>query len=258
MIIEALKHFFYPAELYKKKMGYLRETIAIEARYKRCAPHWMPHLNKCKSLILKAAEKLPDKAHIMIVGSGGLHDIPMDELIEKSMTITCVDIIHLPYVKRAYPSVTFVEKDITELAEPLYQSVANGKFNIETFTPEWIPEQKPDLIISLNILSQLPMTLVSYAKAKQIALPENFELNIRKCHIHWLKKAGHKNLLITDIKRNYFHKGELIQSDSALVDGDYELFGTPQEQWIWNIAPVGETEKDIGIEHQVGVWRLIA
>ena len=36
MILEALTHLMTPAPRYVKKMGYLKEAIAIEARVKRC------------------------------------------------------------------------------------------------------------------------------------------------------------------------------------------------------------------------------
>jgi hypothetical protein len=36
MIFEAIQHFITPAPEHIKKMGYLREAIAIEARAKRC------------------------------------------------------------------------------------------------------------------------------------------------------------------------------------------------------------------------------
>ncbi len=256
MILEALQHFIYPAPKHIKRMGYLREALAIEARYKRCARHWQPHLQKCKSIIMNEVSGLPEGARVMIVGSGGLHDVPVNELLAMKLKIDCIDIFHLPSIKRTYPGIRFIEKDVTGLAHLTYQTTPKEKFEPSEYQTGWHPDEHPDLVISLNILSQLPMTLVSFAKNHQVDLPERFEVNIRQAHIAWLKNICPRSLLITDIKRDYFHKGDLIQSDPALTDRDYDLIGSPEEQWIWNIAPVGETEKDIGIEHTVGKWTV--
>jgi len=126
MIVEALQHFFFKAPRHIKELGYVREAIAIEARFKRCESFWRAHLQRCKELILSSAEKLPQGSNIMILGSGGLHDVPLEELLEQGHHLTCVDIVHLPRVEKAHKDVSFVEKDITGLTEPLYESVASG------------------------------------------------------------------------------------------------------------------------------------
>jgi hypothetical protein len=93
MILEALTHLMTPAPRYVKKMGYLKEAVAIEARVKRCQSAWQPHLDQCKSLIINEAKKLPAGSQIMILGSGGFHDVPIRRLLDLKHQITCIDII---------------------------------------------------------------------------------------------------------------------------------------------------------------------
>ena len=249
MLREALQHLFTAAPKYVKDMGYLREAIAIEARAKRCKKHWRPHLEKSKQHILTAAKKLTPGAHIMILGSGGLHDVPLDEL--EQFKITCVDIVHLPAVKKQYKAINFITQDVTGKAETLYQSIREGK--IVTGDLERRLSEKPDLIISLNLLSQLAMKLVEYADSYDHDLGICFADNIIKEHVDWLKKQQTDVLLISDISRCYFQGERLVEKIASLPDLELDA---PEDQWQWDIAPTGEADKEISIRHNVGAWRL--
>lgn len=251
MIVEAIQHFFNPAPEYIKKMGYLQETIAIEKRAKRCFQQWQSHLDKCKSLILKATHQLRPRSEILILGSGGLHDVPMDQLLKNDFFVSCVDIVHLPRIKKIYPKVNFVERDITGLVKPLYLSIKNGGHVLAD--PEWEFIKKPDLIVSLNLLSQLSMKMVAYAEKNGKDLGLLFHKNVLKDHINWLLKQNTKILLISDIEREYFHNGMLIETVGSLPKLPLK---NPDETWYWDIAPKGEADKEISIRHKVGSWKL--
>ena len=251
MIVEAIQHLLTPAPEYIKKMGYVREAIAIEARHKRCEKKWQPHLDKCKSLILKEAEKLTPGSNIMILGSGGLHDVPVKELLEREHNITCVDIVHLPQIMKANRNLTFLNRDVTGLIEPVYKAVNQGT-RVQA-DPEWELLQTPDLIISLNLLSQLTMKLVDYADHYGEDLGIQFSDNALKAHVSWLKKQATKKLLISDITRDYFQGRSLLETVSALPKLDLH---DPTETWVWDIAPKGEADQKISIKHNVGAWCL--
>lgn len=245
MLKETFQHFFTPAPKYVKDMGYLREVIAIEARYERCAQHWRPHLEKSKEHILKATETLAPGAEIMILGSGGLHDVPMDALAH--FKLSCVDIVHLPRVKRKYQGVEFIEKDVTGLAEDIfYMRDFDKSFG-------WNPSPVPDLIISLNLLSQLAMKPLEYAERYNHDLGVYFSDNILKAHVDWLKMQQTNVLLISDISREYYQGERLVTEIASLPGLELE---TPTDQWLWDIAPPGEADSEISIRHNVGAWRL--
>lgn len=254
MIVEAIQHFLIPAPNHVKAIGYLRETIAIEARYKRCIKHWAPHLEKCKGQIITATDKLAPLSTIMILGSGSFLDIPISILLEKNFKLICVDIIHLPRLKKRYPEITFITKDVTGMAKPLYTAVKEGKCFIKD--PEWALKEKPDLIVSLNLLSQLPIKLLAYAEKNRFELDENFQDRLILSHINWLKKQETKTLLVSDIKREYYQNDSLMESVPSLPPFKQLGLNSPSDKWLWEIAPTGEADKEISIKHTVGAWIL--
>lgn len=251
MIIEALTHLLTPAPDYVKKMGYLKEAIAIKARVARCLNAWHPHLEQCKALILEQAEKLPPRSTIMILGSGGFHDVPIHRLLAMKHHITCVDIVHLPKVKKKFNDVTFMERDVTGLNEKLYHAVQKG-VRVGP-ADEWELIKTPDLIVSLNLLSQLALKMVSYAEELGHDLGLLFSDNVLKAHVAWLKKQNTNVLMISDITREYYQGEALLEKVPALPKIDLP---DPMECWAWNIAPIGEADKKISVSHTIGAWKF--
>jgi hypothetical protein len=251
MIFEAIQHFITPAPEYIKKMGYLREAIAIEARAKRCKNAWQPHLDKCKELIATAVGNLRPQSNIMIVGSGGLHDVPCGILLSKGHNITYVDVIHFPQVIKKNKEFDFITRDITGLIEPLYEAIKIGK-RVKA-DPPWEPIKTPDLIISLNLLSQLAMKLVEYAEHHGEDLGILFTDNVIKAHVQWLQNQNKRVLLISDIHWEYWASGKISETVTFLPDIGLK---SPDESWYWDIAPKGEADREISIRHKVGAWHF--
>ncbi len=249
MIVEALQHLFIKAPKHIKEMGYLKESIAIEARAKRCGESWTPHLAACKKQILMATTNLAPESEIMVLGSGGFHDVPIEVLLE--FNITCVDIVHLPKIIKKYPTVSFIDKDVTGVVEPLYKAVKNESTLF--CKPDWSLAKKPGLIISLNILSQLALRPLHYAEMHKYDLGTHFHENIQTSHVNWLKKQDTNILMISDISREYYQDEQLLESVPSLPN---LALDKPDEIWQWNIAPLGEVDKEISVRHTVGVWRI--
>ncbi|MDA0707735.1 MAG: hypothetical protein O2963_01480, partial [Proteobacteria bacterium] len=229
-------------------------SIAIDYRYKRCKEHWDSHLNKCKTFIIDALKNIPDGSKVVIIGSGGLYDVPIEVLIEHKMEITCIDIVHQTHAKRKARNFKFIAQDITSLIKPVYYYIEHNEPLPDSFDPQVIFPYKADLIISLNILSQLPINMMRYAEEKNRPLPESFEHDVIKVHLHWLFDQKTAIVLISDIERKYFKDKDYSSTEKALPN--LETLQNPLDQWQWDLAPAGEIDKNMHVTHTVGAWRL--
>ena len=93
MIIEFLKYLTTPAPRAVKKLGFVAGAIAIEARYKRQKNHWQLHLDKTKQTIMTEVAKLPPQSNILVLGAGGLFDLPYEAISDDDKNLILMDII---------------------------------------------------------------------------------------------------------------------------------------------------------------------
>ena len=165
MIGEWLTHLTTPCRQPFRRMGYLRELIAIRERHRRCRKAWRIHLAASRALILEAVERCPGRERVAVLGSGSLFDIPLAELAGRFRQVTLIDICHLRETQRTasrLANVELVDADVSGVAEAL------GSLRPQDGTP--LPEPAPDsivlsdadLIISANLLSQLPLIPLDY------------------------------------------------------------------------------------------------
>lgn len=265
MLKEIIQYLTTDCEKYAKRMGYLKESIAIDQRYERISDSWNPHISNCKSNIANLAKKNNNYNRIAILGSGSLLDIPMNILIDNSKSIDLYDIVHLNKTRRKFKSessVIFIEQDICSINKKIFET---ENISIEKLPKpklaETIAINKYDLIISANILSQLPLLIEKYLR-KRSTLTEkqilDYSFQIINSHVNDLKKRSNRFIIITETRRNYFEKnGKLIESEKP-------LFGvkTPEkyliDSWQWKLAPFGEFHKNIEIISEVNCYSNIS
>ena len=129
MLSEWLKHLILPCPAPLRDMGYAKELIAIEARHRRCHDAWAPHLEHCKKVILDAAQDIPHEKAV-VLGSGLLLDIPLQELSETFSDVVLVDIFHMPAVRKRIRDRTNVRletADISGLANATWTHVCEAR-----------------------------------------------------------------------------------------------------------------------------------
>ncbi len=258
MLLEAIKHFFLKAPKPVKKLGFGKEVLAINSRYNRCKAQWEPHLEATKSEIINIITKYEANKNVLILGSGSLLDIPLLELSKLTKSITLVDIIQLDNIKKTalkLPNVKIVERDVTDYAAPFMSWVKGPS---ETPPPE-LPTPNfsifnADLIISLNLISQLSIYFLGYIDDHKLEnFNDTFEQDIINAHLTALKNSGANSWVIGDISRDYIEEGKVLKTDFL---PKYLFLPTPVKSWNWDIAPRGEVDLKISIRHKVGVWDL--
>ena len=126
--------------------------------------------------------------------------------------------------------------------------------------PAELSHLQPNLTLSVNILSQLPlMALYHLERRSNGRLKEDEPPLSDLCHdvvahhLAWLDSLPGRVCLISDETR-LFYRGQAAGTEEPIGEED-ALFGNvlPDggEPWIWDISPPGEQEKDIAIRHLV-------
>lgn len=242
-----LKELYYylstPCRKPLRQLGYLSALIAIQARYQRVANAWQPHIKHCEALIREASEQCQQHRKVVILGSGLLLDIPLKYLSKHFTEVVLLDIAHLRVtVKHAacYGNVTLLEHDITGLSEALINYHPNKPLPTPTaYLP--LKAQQADLIISANLLSQLPLIPSQYLQ-KHFSIDDEilqaWQCTIISDHLRLLTEQTGQCCLISDTAHDYLNSEDILMEHHSMLH-DLGL-GQPDQQWRWPIAPLGE------------------
>lgn len=251
MLAEWLAWLATAAPKHLRRMGYLKEQIALEAREKRCRKAWAGHVGACRKAVLAAAA-CENKGKAVVLGSGHLFDLPLAELSKQFREVTLVDILHPAAAKRQaknYSNVTLAEEDVTGIAATLYHHVAGGAPGPLPMPPQPAKTSwwDADFVLSLNLLSQLPLLPGEYAEKSGLfddrALAD-FRQSFIQHHLALLSGLAGRVCLITETGREIMGGGTTVREDP--LEGVRLPEETWQEaaQWTWKIAPRGELYPD--------------
>ncbi len=253
MIRELLTYISESPKLIEaKSFGHLAESISLLSRESRCKSAWLSHRTECKNFIKEHLDEAIHFDSVLVLGSGPLHEIPVEDLSQKFKRVVLVDIVHLRSTKKSLShlkNIEFIEHDISEIETLL----KNERKLIEKVPSAFISENW-GMILSINIMSQLPIHLRGYIKKK---LKNKFDqsdidyylLQSTRNHLLYLKSFQRPVILITDIETNYYDKNnKLLQTD---VNYSHLSLPSPSKQWSWNVAPIPEFDKNIAMKMTV-------
>lgn len=259
MLQEFLTHLFTPAPNYVKKMGYLHELIAISARYKRCRTVWQPHLDLSKDFILQAVNLCSNHKKAVVLGSGLLLDIPLTELSQTFEEVLLVDMVHLSKTKRkirSYSNVFTLAADITGVAHAIYKT--HSIVPIETTIQFPGCDSQTDLLISANILSQLPLCPTSFLMKKCHATEtavHDWAKTLIEDHLKCLASLKCTVCLITDHSMYFKDEKDKIYHIKDTLYGIKPEMELPdiksQWEWQWKTAPLGEISTNYSMTMKV-------
>jgi hypothetical protein len=251
MLLEALKYLTTPCAPHFKSMGYLHELIAMGGRYHRCRTAWHPHLEQTKSVIKDAIRHTAGSDKAIVLGAGTLSDIPLNTLSTHFNTVELLDICFLRSTKKKaqqYSNVQLRAADITGLAANLYASAEIPAPSIQDH-PDLIDG---DLLISANILSQLPVIPILYLQKKNPGLEQAeltaFERHIIENHIELLNRFKVTTCLITEVEREFLCDDQVLETEDLLSSVKLGIEG---HSWFWDLAPKGEASQDYAIRNRV-------
>lgn len=250
-----------------RHMHFVANQRGIINRYIRESEGWKKHLQKTRNFILDYALSLPNKDHLVIMGSGWLLDVPLEELAGQFSRITLADIYHPPQIRhkiRKYTNVDFVETDLTGgCVEMVYRLVKEHRHTPLDKLPDppipvtssmfnLVPGTSHPHLVSVNLLSQLDIMLADYLTKKIGITPDKllpFRKAIQQAHIKFLS-AHSPSCLVTDWKEvmTPISKGNTIENRVAFADIPE---GKINRTWNWTFDTTGSYRKGYAIEMRV-------
>ena len=252
MLNEWITHLSTSCPQPHRRMGYLKELIAIDRRHRRCLSSWTPHLERCRDLIIKATDHCNDKNKAVVLGSGLLLDIPLSYLAQHFDDVVLVDVCHLRQTRqmvKSFQNVRFLELDVSGIADQLNHWLS-GHQNAPLPSPCIDPDMLSgaNYVISSNLLAQLPLTPLAYLEQSaphiESMVREGFARDIVDHHLSLLQSLDCPVTLITETFR-------LISSDEKTLNKIDPLFGAPLlyegEEWWWDIAPRPEIDRNFDV-----------
>ncbi|GAB6070051.1 hypothetical protein JCM30760_11480 [Thiomicrorhabdus hydrogeniphila] len=253
MIVELWKYLTTSPKIEQAKtMGYVKESIAMEARATRCQQAWNDHYQHCQNTILKAIDRAVQHRTVLIFGAGSLKDLPLAELSEKFETVLLVDLVFLKSAQtysKSFSNVLLIEHDVTESLEWISQ----GEAIVQTPTA-WLDDFSIDLVISLNLITQLPLIparwlLTDFGFSEQDA--DIVSKQIIFAHMHYLRQFSGEVCLIADRLGVEFNaQGQEIDRFDPWWDIESPKI---ESSWYWEVIPLGENKSKKWQKNLVGV-----
>lgn len=231
MLWETYQWATTPCPSWARRSGLLYASIALGARGRRCAGAWADHLAHVKAAMLAG----PGGDTVAILGSGWLHDVPVEELATRYRRIVLIDAVHPGPARRAarrHPSIELIHADVSGVLEA---TLAGARLPAPTpiAWAQWF-DQPADLVISDLVLSQIAMSAEALAIHHGVSADEvtAWAASIRHHHLATLPPAQ-RTLLITDTMAQNETGDTEVVTDLALPQ--------PHATWMWPVVPPGES-----------------
>ena len=246
-----------PVPRHLRQMGYVRELRALRARRNRCRSAWHSHLEHTRSVILDAAAQCEQRRSALVVGSGLLFDIPLEELSRQFENVVLVDIVHAWSVHRQvarFSNVRLLPLDVTGVVERCHALARRRSAAPLPQRPvDCLVGEDFDLVASVNVLSQLPVVPNGYMSRRIRTLTDartrEFSRALVTNHLDWLCSFPGIACLVTDLER-------LCYGDCGLVSREESLWGVALPEggrdWLWDLAPRPEMYFHLDVRHRVG------
>ncbi|MGH1574655.1 hypothetical protein ACRAWG_33390 [Methylobacterium sp. P31] len=242
MLVAWTLSLFNPAPLRLRRVGYVRQSGLLHARSRRCRAAWAPHLAQARSVVAAAAEATGRRGHAVVLGSGLLDDVPLAILARLFDRVSLVDAVH-PWptrlATRRHSNVRLVTAEIsTGLAGDWEALCADA-----------------DLIVSANLLSQLPIVPIDAYEARGSEAPPQLGRHLIEAHLASLDMfAGRAErvCLITDTVQREEDRAGRVTNSLDLMFG--VALPPPETAWDWEIAPIGEVDRQHRLIHRVHAY----
>jgi hypothetical protein len=191
----------------------------------------------------------------IVLGSGPLLDVPLAELAAEFGEVVLVDVVHPLGIgwKRRFKNVRTMTADITGVAETVFQVARKATVSLPRAEPNlFCDDGDADLVVSVNLLSQLPYLPVEYLTRigeHSTEAIESFARDLVAAHLGYLRRVPGVAALVADIE------AQTVDAKGTVVGREDTLYGTPppkgDEEWIWRLAPRPEAHRNYSYHRRV-------
>lgn len=225
MILEALNFAATWLTASRRRAGEINSSVRLWARARRCARDWAEHEARCKAFV---RAHMPEHGGVAVVlGSGLLRDVPVEDLARTFREVRLYDLQHLASVRlwakaKRLGNLRFLQRDVSDGLGFLRE------------------DAEIDLVISANLLSQLGVAAerAGADAAKVIA-----------AHLDGLRATPGRRLLLTDREFDIVLKDGRVAERQDLMHG--VALPEPAETWTWPVSPYGEMDPGYKAVHRV-------
>lgn len=255
MLLDLLHLLTTPAPAAQRRLGYLRDSVWLMSRARRCRRAWAPHLEASRAVMRAAIAATERGDTAVVLGSGLLLDVPLADLAARFRRVVLVDAVHLRPARRAIRAFANVETLTADLSGAMALMTGAAR-DLEPCLPPVCTESGTGLVISANLLSQLPIRPVERLEASRHPLgawtPEHgdaFGRRIVEGHLKALAGLRARVCLVTDIDETEEDRQGRVHARHDLLYG--ARLGNPEREWTWELAPFGETARNRRLIHGV-------
>lgn len=254
MIAELLQYLFLPGARQARRLGVLHGLVALQARARRCAAAWAPHLTASREAIVAAMDHAPGNGLAVVCGSGLLLDVPLDMLAGRFGKVVLVDLYHMPAARKAarrHRNVTLLEHDLSGV---LAAVAADPAARPEPAAA--IPfAAEADLVVSANCLSQIPLGGLDLLAADD----PPWAARLVRAHLDALGACRGAAVLVSDTVQYRLAVADgRVEATSDLLFGVHEPALADRRDWWWDLAPAPEAWPRSHVRHRVVAGRLTA
>ena len=247
MILEALNYAATAALTPARFRPFIGGSVRLWARARRCAKAWGPHEAQCHAAVHSLVAELKQRRTVVVLGSGLLRDVPVKALARAFDTVVLVDLVHLASI-RAWLALNGIRN-----AKLISRDLSGSDAILAGLPAEPLAflRQVPalDLVISANILSQMPVGLRRSLEARGRPIEEATLARIVEAHLDGLAGLPCRRLLLTDCDYTVRDRSDTVLETADLLLG--HSLAPAEAAWIWPVAPFGEEGRDIEILHRV-------
>jgi hypothetical protein len=251
-----LERWFTTCPPFLEEMGLLREMLGIRRRWEQHREAWEPHCRRSKQVVLDAATRCPQKKRAVLLGSGWLHDVPLAELAALFAEVTLVDLFHPRLTReavKAFPNVRLVAADVTGSLEGVHHAARRRNAPLPCVVPDLLLGEEIDLLVSLNLLSQLPCMPEWYlrkARTHDEATIAAFGRRLAESHLAYLRKFSGVVALVSDVALEWVGPTEQVTPRGGTLYGAEMPYRG--ESWAWDLVPAapgrrGERLRVVGV-----------